>query len=304
MKAPLSCRRFALRPLGRVLCLLLFLQLSASAFSLHRAKANLGEVMLSLGAQLMLYANARSQSAPRQILVNGLSLHLSTGTSADPPRRVLDAFAAMCKQRAGHLLRRLAARDLVRRGLDSELGLLDGVLRVGDDRRGALACFDVGTPELSLEELVERAERVAETGDFSALGALRYVSVEGTPEGSFFVASWSEGSLRLSQAFPAQGDAPGRDPDGVPRPPRARRILSASERGRSEHVGVYVSQARSDELARFYRTELAARGFALLEAKGQRTTRHDFMADRAGRTFAFSFSKTPAGAGVVTISSL
>jgi hypothetical protein len=282
------------------------MQLICSAWALHRARANVGEVMLSLGAQLMLYANARTQTPPRQLVLNGLALQVSTGTSRDAPQTVLDAFAAMCKQRAGQLRATLAA-PLARGGaIDSDMGLLDGVLRVGNETRGALACLDVGTRELSLEEWVERAKRVAETGDFAQLGALRYVSVQGSEHGSFFVATWSEGSLALAHAFPARGDVPGRDLELVPRPGGARRILSAWESGRTEATNVYLAQRQTPaQLEAFYRRELRRRNFSLLDAGTPRsTTIGGLIAEQAGRLVAFSFSKTPAGEGVVTISSL
>jgi hypothetical protein len=291
-------------PVLRVLCVLAALQLAASVWTWQRARASLGEAMLSLGAQLMLYANARSQSPPRELVLNGLGLHMSTGTSSDPPATVLAAFAAMCKTRAGNLARSWAAPSTARAAEGREVGLLDGVLRVGDDTRGALACFDVGTPELSLEEFVGRAQRVAETGDFAQLGALRYVSVEGSASGSFFVATFSEGPLSLAKAFPAAGDAPGRDPELVPRPASARRILSAFSPGRDESANVYVSPDQSvEQLARFYRAQLPQRGFKLLP--GPESSSGDaFIAEREGRVVAFSFSKTPEGRGAVTISAL
>src|SRR5690606_14714727 len=133
----------AAAPYLRVALALLLLQLGFSAWALRAARASVGEVMLTLGAQLMLYKNARTQSAPRQLVLNGLELDLSTGTSSDPPRAVLDQFAVMCKSRAGHVGQQFDALRgrLAQEGAD--LGLLDGVLRAGDERRGVVACLDV-----------------------------------------------------------------------------------------------------------------------------------------------------------------
>jgi hypothetical protein len=293
-------------PCLRVLGVLAVLQAGLSAWSLHKARASLDEVILSLGAQLMLYKNARKQSPPRSLVLNGLALQLSTGTSGDPPHAILDQFASMCRARAGKLGRQFPEAQKLLKKQGGEPGLLDGVLRAGDHRRGAVACLDVGTQQLSIQEFVARMARVAESGDFAQLGALRYVTVEGDESGSAFVALWSEDALRLGQAFPEHGDAPGADFDFVPRPAHARRILSAWENQSAQGINVYLTQAAEPEaLETYYRHELSRRGFKLLNPSGTKGAKlRGLVAERQGHSVAFSFSKTPEGEGLVSIEPL
>jgi hypothetical protein len=62
--------------------------------------------------------------------------------------------------------------------------------------------------------------------------------------------------------LPERGrDAPGSDPAGAPRPPRAQRILTADVEGVPYGVRLYDSAAPPAEVIAHYDAEMAARGW-------------------------------------------
>jgi hypothetical protein len=61
--------------------------------------------------------------------------------------------------------------------------------------------------------------------------------------------------------FPARGDADGADSPVVPRPPSARRILSAAAAQAPFGLRVYDSSDSRDSLRRFYDEEMASLGW-------------------------------------------
>jgi hypothetical protein len=85
------------------------------------------------------------------------------------------------------------------------------------------------------------------------LGELLYSYAERGPNGRTRVVTlWTRGGLDLSAMFPAAGDAAGDDSRLAPRPPQARRILSASAEGQPFGVRSYESERPAREVAAFY----------------------------------------------------
>jgi hypothetical protein len=216
---------------------------------------------------MMRYDQARAQDAPRQLVVNGQTIHLSSGNAARSLTTVLDFFEARCADVDGAIVEQTeAAIREYGRPASVPAGDTSPVLRDERVGRGFVACLDLGAQSLSPTEIAARLRRYNASGDVHDIGDVRYVFAEGDARSTHFVAMWSEGSFNLRQMVPADGgDAPGTDPADAPRPAGARRALHAFERGQSESITVYWSERTDSELEEHYRSSLPRHGWSLVE---------------------------------------
>jgi hypothetical protein len=117
-----------------------------------------------------------------------------------------------------------------------------------------------------LGDLAERVRALEQTGDLAEFGRFHYVIVKRTPKGTHVRTIWNEGPLPVAKMFPSTGDAVGFDSDIVPRPPNARRTLSATSTEVPFSVHAYESTDGLPAVRDFYDREMVARGWG----------RHDF----------------------------
>jgi hypothetical protein len=264
------------------------------ATSYQRARGQLREVLLSTGAQMMLLADAERQDDPRQIVLNGQRIQFSTGVVPYPVSELLDRFESACEQIDAGLMERMAETLAMRPEWTREHQIpVRPLMRDEQSDAGYVACLDLGRDRVETGVLIERFREFERTRDLHSIGDLRYVYATPMADGrAHFVALWTDGSLRFDQVFPETGDVLGEDPADVPRPPGARRILSAYETGDSQRATFYET-AELDEggLDLFYRRELPTHGWRLLD--GPRTTsanaRPALVAERNGRMLWFAF---------------
>ncbi len=205
----------------------------------------------------MGYEEATFQEQPRPLVLNGLPLKVSVGSAAKPLVEVMDWFERRCARDTGSP--RPAARP-------SASGVRDpfrAIHRMGDDESAALACgeaFQVvpGSDPTWLQWVGGREEGLSG----------KYVYAQRRRGRTAFVVSWTERPFDLIALFPPDRDAPGRDPSDLGRPPGMRRMMSMEEVGRPYGIFVYGQrEGRSDDLARFYRRDLPARGWAIVEPR-------------------------------------
>lgn len=288
----------------------------------QRTRAQVEEGLMEFGATMMHVVDANRQDAPRELVLNGESVHFASGTTARSTENLLDYFEARCDARDGGLAEAVvrAAGEHAARGHQAEAERLLGVrplVRHDDEDGGFVACLDMGERELGIGDVLDRARAFDESEDLHDFGDLRYVFVRPLPEGgSHFVAFWTEGSFRFDRVFPEQGDAAGADPVDVPRPPGARRRITAFERGQHESAVIYTGSDLDDAaLERFYRRELSAEGWNVLDGRSERGdamrreaiesgVRPALVAMRGERTVYVSLSSDAEGrgrAGVVTV---
>jgi hypothetical protein len=263
----MNCVRFRvpkLRVAGvlRVLALLVAVQLAAGALWLQSAHARASEALLSVGAELMKLEGVNSDRPARSIFVNGITVHLRTGTTDRDLHAVLDRFHALCRTRTGveapqEVLNKLSG-DADKRMPSTAF---DGVLRAESESSGAVACIDTGM-QLSVAELTSRLQEFAKTGDLSAIGELRYVLARRLAGRTAVLAMWTDGPAPLLKMFPSVGDAPGQDPSGVPRAPGLRRLLSTWENGQPYSLAIYTAAgAELETLGTFYADSLRRGGW-------------------------------------------
>ncbi len=260
----------------------------------YTARASVGELALDAGAEMMRYADADQRDAQRTLVLNGLRLHVGSGGTRRAPRDVLDAFHARCRERSVRFDARLPD-DPGANAHTAKLRTLplDGVLRLDDGERGYVACLDLGGRRLSPNELLDRTRRFLAGGDLAEFGDLRVVFVERHGTRTNYLALWTDGPLPLWRAFAADGDVPGKDPDGVPRPAGLRRVLSAWQADAAPTLTAYRADATSvPELRARYQRFLESQGFrvealaseahALVASRGERWVLLTFVADGSG----------------------
>lgn len=266
-KSPSRARRI-LKRAGLVALLTAFGAVVAGGGAYHGARAQVSENLWDLGSQMMRYAESRNQDAPRDLVINGQVIRVSSGTADRPAREVLDYFEQRCGEVDGGLTEQVDELRRRYRGRIPEDRSSSPVLREDDGRQGYVACMDFGQ-SIGVIELAQRLQRFGETGDVSHVGQMRFVFVESreTPQGprTHFVAMWTTGSFDLDRMFPETGDAPGADPEGFARPPRTRRVLSSFERGEPYSMTVYHTRDDQSALEMHYRRELSQNGWSLLE---------------------------------------
>jgi hypothetical protein len=276
------------------MCLLVILVVLL-ATCLRSAQARLGEALLGFGDQLVKLQDLRANSEPRQLSINGLSLGVLTLSTDLSVPAALDRFQNLCRQRGG-----LQVPPALANKLGPARTAFDATFRQEGQAEGALACIDTGHP-LGLEQLTERLAGLQKTGDLAALGQLRYVFARRSGTTTTLLVFWTDGSAPLLELFPPNGDAPGRDPEHVPRPEVSRRILSATEHGAPYHLTLYKAGNQSSEaLANWYRGALEARGWHVAPGGAPASLR----AQRLGRNLIVACSRTEDGAAVATVAEL
>lgn len=212
---------------------------ASSLGALERARAGAFEAMQALEPLATHLVGERD--AARVIVVNGARIRLEARRERRALDAVLDDDAARCRAHGG------AGEPLV-----------DARAR----RQGFVGCFE---PPRGAS-LLERLGAFAATGDAAALGTLRVAWATAQRQGTRYVALSSEGPLELQRIFPQDGDAPGLDLAGLPRPPEARRILTAWQDGAAPLLIGYRSERAPEVLERAYVEQLRAAGVSVERA--------------------------------------
>ena len=298
-------RRAWLRLLGYVAVV----QLAAAWTVVTLVRARVDEALLRAGALVMEYAGASYQQEPRTLLLNGARIGLSVGVSERPVSDVLDHFERDCRQRSGQLAEQLheamnrageAGSEVAHHGMWP-----DPVVRAEEAERGVVACLELGDATLSMEELSRRASALLLTGDLSQVGGLRLATVERGDNQTVFVTTWSDGPIDTPSMFPTEGDAPGFDMSGVPRPANARRVLSAREAGQAKAFNAYaVSGQPLDETRRAFTAQMVAAGFTVPKAGTTGSETSGYVAQRGDEAVVVAFVAPERAETIVTISSL
>lgn len=246
------------------------LRLSAYLFVVCSALAALGarsvladveEAALLSGKEMARFSNL---AGPAEVIqLNGARLHHASVYRKESVREVLDAFEQHCRENPGLLA---GALELVpasaKAKLDPKIPAPDraAILRDENDSAGMVACLVGGKPG-SLEELKEKLVAFKQTKDISSFGKLRYVYAEKAGDETHVLTLWADAGLNVGAMFPGHGDAAGSDSANVPRPPDARRVLSASAEGMPFGVRTYASTRNVENLRGFYREQMRTRGF-------------------------------------------
>lgn len=211
---------------------------------------------------------------PRLIELNGFPLHLQVGRSADSPRQVVDFYQRSCA-RSHHSA---GPPPLVRRD-GADPSLLVGVDGDGDEVRRRMAAL---------------------RQHFIHTAPLCMVYAHAAGDATDFMAVWSDTPLPPRVLSPpAQGDAPGYDIAGVPRPSGARRSFNLVEPSVGYILVAYVSDDQPEVAFREAVNQLVAEGFAVDGSMGRAAAdagRLLLALDRPGQNLLVSAEPRESGA--------
>jgi len=281
----------------RVGLLLAAVAAAAGVVALHTARARAAEGILDVGEGLLTHLGPHRRDPPRELVLNGLVLHVASGSIERPAAAVIDGFSMRCRERGPRLDRDLMRRGAPGRALAAALprSLLDATLRVQSPGRAAAVCLH--TSRVGFEELGVRLQRFADTGDVADLGDLSFVYAEQHAQRTTYVVLESTGSVPLREMFPESGDAPGRDLSGLPRPEGARRVLSAWQADARPMLAAYAVEASPAAAARRYGGTLQRAGLSL-HARGGDGRAPWLVASAGERAWLASFRPTSTGTQV------
>jgi hypothetical protein len=244
----------------RLCCALSVLGAALGGLALARGRAEADERVMDLGAHLLSYARGVQLEAPRMLVVNGLQVHVVSGSTRDSVGALLDTFHGRCRDASGGLDRLPDALPGDRRGARIAAHALDPVLRHGDRRGGYVACLDLGRAAVPAQDLLDRVQRFLRSGDLADVGDLRFAWAFAGERSTTWIGLYTRGPVPLPVLFPAQGDAPGMDVTAVPRPAGTRRIVSAFQRDAAPMLASYESRLAPDVALQAYRQQLARGG--------------------------------------------
>lgn len=233
--------------------------------NLRNARAAWGERLQGFGDELARWESFRLASAARRLSLNGVELELVSASTTLSVSEALDRLEVVCRTRGGVVGKEMAHR-LLATPVESGSDRLAPRIRREEDSKGVLACLDTGR-ELSFSELSARLSTFAKTGDLNRVGALRYAVAVRHQNRTSVLFIWSDGPMPLVGMFPKLGDAPGVDPEGVPRPGGTRRLLSGIEHGAPYSFSAYsVSERSPGQVLDWYRKSLVTAGFGVADA--------------------------------------
>jgi len=235
------------------------------AFGVHRAHAGISEGALDLGRDMAPLAEYLKEPTP--LTMNGEHMVLATAMTDKSVHDVLDRFETYCRTGPGSQgqawadLGALAANAPV--DVASKAGGAFDLSVYRDERaqEGSVMCFM--RSETSGPTLMESLVTFQKTHDFGSIGKMRYAYVSAGPTGrSMVLTAWTDDHFRLdSFAPPDQGDAPGSDPAGLPRPVQSRRIFGAALETAPFGAHVYRSSASPDEVRDRFDDDMAKVGW-------------------------------------------
>ena len=224
---------------------------------------------LDLGAGLVQLDSRAPKKGPRIVELNGARLHFASATVDQGVDEVIDHAKQECGPHQ------------------------DKALRGSDGARGFVACFIPQAEPLG-PVVGEVRQSVPPT--------YRYVYAQPGSEKTVVITVEADGKVELKKLFPEEGDAPGADAPGVPRPPGARRTLSAREEGSPQQMTLYVTKDKNPaELEAWYRTRLPDHGWRPLEGGRRDGGPRVLVADRKGTLAALVCDKDESGGASVAI---
>lgn len=214
--------------------------------------------------------SARKRPGPRIVELNGARLEFASASVDDSVEDVIDRAKEECGPHK------------------------DKALKGGDGARGFVACFIPQPAQLG--PVVGEVRQVVPP-------TYRYVYAQpGSEKTVVITVEVKDGVGELKKLFPEEGDAPGVDAPGVPRPPDARRTLSAREEGSPQQMTLYVTKDKNPaELEAWYRARLPDHGWRPLEGGRRNGGPRVLVADRKGTLAALVFDRDESGGASVAI---
>jgi hypothetical protein len=264
---PLNRARFW--GLARVFAYVVVLNTALAVLCVRWAWADAEKGVETAGLALLRQLGPMPASGVQPIVVNGQRIFFASHYTSLGVADVLSVFDRHCQENSSKLGEELGK-------LPARFGAIDFPERLRDPSRwavvreeardgeaGQLGCL-AQPREGGLSAVLKRLQTFVESGDLSKLGDARFVTARRTEDGKStqVLALWTEGTFNFRDIFLSEGDAPGSDPQHVPRPPDARRVFSAEVPDQPYALRMYDSTRPRAALLSFYDTEMKRRGFA------------------------------------------
>ena len=244
--------------------------LAFSALMLPQARAAAEEAAKQSGLELLKQIGPALVGEPEVALLNGQRMSLASKLTPLSVSQVIERFSQHCRENSGGLAgeiealpRGTAALQQLPEALRDPSRWLSSETIAQDGKVGQIACVARKNSGGGLSGLVERVLAFTESGDLAELGDARYVVArrDDASGQTHVLAMWTEGKFNIPEMFASSGDAPGTDSRDVPRPPDARRVLSAEMAHRSYALRMYDTQLSHAEVLAYYEQQLEPRGF-------------------------------------------
>jgi len=259
-----------LRGTLRVAAFLGCANLAFSALTLPQARAAAEAAVKKSGLELLQQVGPALVGPPEVALINGQRMSLASKLTPLSVEQVIARFGEHCREHSAGLSAEIAALPNGAAALEklpSELRdpsrWLSSETIAGDHNAGQIACIARKDSGGGLSGLVNRVLAFTESGDLAEIGDARYIVARRDQASgqTHVLAMWTEGKFNIPEMFTNSGDAPGSDSRDVPRPPDARRVLSAELAHRSYSIRMYDTQRSNQEVLSYYERELTPRGF-------------------------------------------
>lgn len=255
-----------LRGTLRVVAFLAAANLAFTALMLPQARAAAEEAAKQSGLALLKQIGPTLVGPPEVALINGQRMSLASKLTPLSVKQVIERFGQHCREHSAGLASEIAALpkgEAALQQLPEELRdpsrWLSSETIAKDGKVGQIACI----ARKGAGGLVDRILAFTASGDLAELGDARYVVARRDDESgqTHVLAMWTEGKFNIPEMFTDSGDAPGADSREVPRPPDARRVLSAEMAYRSYAVRMYDTERSHAEVLSYYEQQLHPRGF-------------------------------------------
>ena len=266
-----------------------------------------------VGGQIAEYLTARVDGA-EQVSVNGERFAFAAMTTDDSVEHVLAATEQACAKNSGNIASELAPVLEGAAQTDGRLALLEPekltTLRRDSSigrQSGDVTCLtrpgdDAEHP--AERGFVARLERMADTWALGELGEAHYLRAEHDQDSgkTKIIYVKSLGQLELGKLFPeGAGDAPGRDPRDIPRPPGSVRTLSAGIDRTSDGFFSYESPAAAATVLTFYDRALERTWEKMALSEQEPETRLSRAYARDGRAVYVVAEPRPGGGSDVAL---
>lgn len=242
-------------------------------YSYRSAKADIGKSSMQIGRDLAEVADLLEETT--EVHLNGEPVWVASAVTREPMHDVLDRFEKHCSSSPGALggvwkdlaaLKTAEANAAKKPDTEASAGPLKsaGVIRQEARREGVVLCLLRGSETQGT--LREAAHAFSQTHDLGTFGKLRYAYTTVTEQGNTMVLTvWTEDKFHLGALFPAEGDAPGKDPEGIPRPPDSRRLMSIDIAKSPFGTHVYRSTQSPEQLLKYYDAQMDEKGWIVID---------------------------------------
>jgi len=302
----LATRKYApgafarMRGLGRLSVYFGVLTAVAASFTAHGAKAEMAENQISLGRDLAPLADLLKEQ--HTISVNGERAHIATTTANESLETVLDRFSASCAANTSPLSDGWKIVGEKNRDAAREAITALTTTRHITGNEGTISCVARGAH--SGNSFLDSMREFTKSGDFGAIGQMRYVYAKRAADGTTFVmTAWTDDNFSVRALTPKNGeDAPGSDSNLAPRPEHSQRILTTAIEGAPFAVRAYKSADAPQSILAAYDVSLPKSGWSCTSPQGMEPTMRSCA--KEGVDLTISVGKTDGGSSLVSIAEI